>query len=94
MNQTNKIKSIIQWLSAGLLVLIVAGLVYLIAGGRPTSWPSQLSPLAARPAAAVSPLVEARPTPATAPVPTVALLPLELTVVHTNDTWGYLLPCG
>ncbi|MBN1402619.1 MAG: hypothetical protein JXA74_17390 [Anaerolineae bacterium] len=20
--------------------------------------------------------------------------PLDLTVVHTNDTWGYVLPCG
>jgi hypothetical protein len=20
--------------------------------------------------------------------------PLDLTVVHTNDTWGYILPCG
>jgi 2',3'-cyclic-nucleotide 2'-phosphodiesterase (5'-nucleotidase family) len=35
--------------------------------------------------------------PATAPLaqpPTVTPRPLDLTIIHTNDTWGYLLPCG
>ena len=36
--------------------------------------------------------------PAGAPVadqaPTRTDGPLHLTLLHTNDTWGYLLPCG
>ncbi len=34
--------------------------------------------------------------PASAPVvpPTAQPKPLTLTILHTNDTWGYLLPCG
>jgi 2',3'-cyclic-nucleotide 2'-phosphodiesterase (5'-nucleotidase family) len=34
---------------------------------------------------------------ATAPLaqpPRVTPKPLDLTILHTNDTWGYLLPCG
>ena len=34
---------------------------------------------------------------ATAPIarpPAAAPKPLDLTILHTNDTWGYLLPCG
>jgi hypothetical protein len=31
----------------------------------------------------------ARP-PTVTPTPS----PLQLTIIHTNDTWGYLLPCG
>ncbi|MCX6029121.1 MAG: hypothetical protein NT169_07435 [Chloroflexi bacterium] len=26
--------------------------------------------------------------------PTATPKPLDLTILHTNDTWGYLLPCG
>ena len=33
------------------------------------------------------------PTAAPAPRPTPAE-PLTLTLLHTNDTWGYLWPCG
>ena len=32
------------------------------------------------------------PTPTPAPTPTPQ--PIELTVLHTNDTWGYSEPCG
>jgi hypothetical protein len=32
--------------------------------------------------------------PQAAAQPAVTREPLTLTVVHTNDTWGYLLPCG
>jgi 2',3'-cyclic-nucleotide 2'-phosphodiesterase (5'-nucleotidase family) len=28
------------------------------------------------------------------PAPTALPKPLDLTIIHTNDTWGYLLPCG
>jgi hypothetical protein len=32
--------------------------------------------------------------PQAAPQPAVTREPITLTIVHTNDTWGYLLPCG
>jgi len=32
------------------------------------------------------------PTSALPPTPTPE--PLELVVLHTNDTWGYVFPCG
>jgi 2',3'-cyclic-nucleotide 2'-phosphodiesterase (5'-nucleotidase family) len=35
-----------------------------------------------------------RATSPLAPVATPAPQPLQLTLVHSNDTWGYLLPCG
>lgn len=28
------------------------------------------------------------------PVATPGPQPFQLTVVHSNDTWGYLVPCG
>ena len=28
------------------------------------------------------------------PAATAAPQPFQLTLVHSNDTWGYLLPCG
>lgn len=36
------------------------------------------------------------PTPSPQPtrMPTATPAPLDLTIVHTNDTWGYLDPCG
>ena len=33
------------------------------------------------------------PTPLSESIPHPAA-PLTLTVLHTNDTWGYLSPCG
>ena len=41
---------------------------------------------AAGPSPAASPLSPLSPLPAPGP--------LALTVVHSNDTWGYLDPCG
>jgi hypothetical protein len=34
----------------------------------------------------------AQPAPAASPLQ--APEPFQLAVLHTNDTWGYLLPCG
>ncbi len=45
-------------------------------------------------AASCAPLPAAAPTE---PLPTASPAgrePLILTVLHTNDTWGYLTPCG
>jgi hypothetical protein len=36
-----------------------------------------------------SPTIDVLPTLSTGPSS-----PFQLTVLHTNDTWGYLLPCG
>ncbi len=45
-----------------------------------------------------SPPMAATPTPANTPTPTDTprpeLSPIELTIVHTNDTRGYTEPCG
>jgi 2',3'-cyclic-nucleotide 2'-phosphodiesterase (5'-nucleotidase family) len=66
--------------------------------GTPSPSPLPLSPL---PADLSSPLsadlnsplpTKASPPPAAAPPASGAFF--ELTVLHTNDTWGYLLPCG
>jgi hypothetical protein len=34
------------------------------------------------------------PTSTPTPTPTPTPRPIELTVLHTNDTWGYSEPCG
>jgi len=34
------------------------------------------------------------PTPVPRPSPIPTPQPIELTVLHTNDTWGYSEPCG
>lgn len=33
-------------------------------------------------------------TPTVTPTPTPAAEPFTLTLLHTNDTWGYTQPCG
>lgn len=38
----------------------------------------------------VQPGLGASPLPAATRAPQ----PFQLTLVHSNDTWGYLLPCG
>ena len=59
---------------------------------------AQESPLAV---ALTSPLpaAQVRPTPSpsptlAAPMATAPAGDLELTLLHSNDTWGYLAPCG
>ena len=78
-------KHISRWLSAAALAL--TGFVGLAACIQPTPPSSQLSPLSPL-SAPVSPLATKSPT---LPAPPNAL---QLTVIHTNDTWGYLAPCG
>ena len=48
------------------------------------------------PASASSPLSMdlGSPLPAASPAAPTSTVPLRLVVFHTNDTWGYLLPCG
>jgi hypothetical protein len=104
-------KSISDWLGAGVLVLLVAGLVYLTVGGRPAAEPEEVlpqpsstvdlsSPLAdglssPLPFALDSPLPLEPPSSTALPtLPPVPPLSFRLTVLHSNDTWGYLMPCG
>ncbi len=35
-----------------------------------------------------------QPAPLPQPTATPAAQPLRLVILHTNDTWGYLWPCG
>lgn len=35
-----------------------------------------------------------QPAPLPQPTATPAAQPLRLAILHTNDTWGYLWPCG
>jgi hypothetical protein len=86
------------------LVLLFATVAVFLIGCSPsepeaTSFPS--SPLALRSPLAPVPLEaspETGPLPPATPTALAAVsLPeggFELTVLHTNDTWGYLLPCG
>lgn len=70
-----------RFLSITLLALI-AGLVCLAACGPQIKSSPLLSPMR-------SPI-----SPVASPTATVPPASLQLTVLHTNDTWGYLLPCG
>jgi len=36
----------------------------------------------------------ASPSPAPTAVARPPAQPVSVTILHTNDTWGYLLPCG
>jgi hypothetical protein len=102
MKQADKRKTIVQGLSVALLLVIITGVLYLISGGRPVSWPgrllsplSPLSPLSTPTPLAMAPTAPAPlPTLTASPQPTAPPPPIELTVIQSNDTWGYLLPCG
>lgn len=70
--------------ACALSLMCLIGLVCLAACSQPMPRPGNPSPLS-------SPLVTFK-SPAALPV---AVAPtFQLTVLHTNDTWGYLLPCG
>jgi len=84
---TNEQKPILRRLRAGLIALailagVAAGLMACRAPASPIEQPTSDSEIHA-------PTSIARP-----PTPTPTPFALSLTVVHTNDTWGYLLPCG
>ena len=97
----NQHKSIYNWLGLGVLALIVLGLGYLTMSGRPETESDETpSPPPSSSLTVSSPLSSplsadlASPLPTQAPPTAEAILPFELTVLHSNDTWGYLLPCG
>ena len=88
----------------------VGGLWFLSCGGRrpavaaatqtpdpqPTATPTVLPPT---PTPSAPPTANVVPTSTLAPTasPTAVALPnalTQITIVHSNDTWGYTLPCG
>jgi len=64
----------------------IVGLACLTACSLPAPKPGHPSPLA-------SPL-GAPKSPVASPAVTLSPASFQLTVLHTNDTWGYLFPCG
>lgn len=74
-----------------LLLLLPWIALALAMGGCARPVPS-LSPPSASTATLTSSLPLAHPP---TPTPTPANSPrIELVILHTNDTWGYILPCG
>ena len=79
------------------VLAFVVGVALLVGCAVGSSKPSPSS----SPLTRISPLTAASsvatPRSATSPVATVrpaSSAPFQLTVLHTNDTWGYLVPCG
>ena len=66
-----------------LALAMIVGLACLTACSLPAPKPGRPSPLA-------SPLKSSVASPAV----TLSPASFQLTVLHTNDTWGYLFPCG
>ncbi len=77
-------------ITATVLLAMTVGLGCLTACSQPTTVPGRLSPLSSplrtynAPVASPTARVSAPLTPPA----------FSLTVLHTNDTWGYLVPCG
>ena len=69
-----------------LALATIVGLAGLTACSLPAPKPGHPSPL-------VSPLGAPKP-PVASPAVTLPPASFQLTVLHTNDTWGYLFPCG
>lgn len=101
-------RSILNWLGLGLLVLLVVALVRLSGSDQRITLPEEQAPSAST-VDSTSPLVKQSISPLSSPLdsplpisappslPTVtptSVSGFRLTLVHTNDTWGYLDPCG
>jgi 2',3'-cyclic-nucleotide 2'-phosphodiesterase (5'-nucleotidase family) len=72
--------------TAGLGMLFVGWAVLI--GSTPTPMPTTVAPVASTPTPTFIPIPTIPPTPTPTPPP------ITLTVLHTNDTWGYVQPCG
>lgn len=89
MNSTHRLHVRFTFLCLSMVVVLGIGLAGLAACNRPAPAPVNSSPLSSPLGAQRSPL--AQPSAPAAPLPS---SPFSLTVLHTNDTWGYLAPCG
>lgn len=90
-------RSILNWLGVGALALLAVGLIQLSKEAQPARVSTRTSPLSSPLTAALSSPIATATTFAAAKAPTTATASaadFQLTVLHTNDTWGYLLPCG
>jgi hypothetical protein len=92
-------QGVVNWVALALFVGAVFALIFVTSGGRSSSKEdaapagASLSSLAEKTLSPPSPKVGAL----TAPLPSNPLAEidgLQLTLLHTNDTWGYLGPCG
>lgn len=89
MNPINRPYVRFVFLCLSMVVVLGVGLAALTACTQPVPRPVNPSPLSSPLGALRSPL----PQP-TAPAARQPSSTFSLTVLHTNDTWGYLLPCG
>jgi hypothetical protein len=97
-------RSILNWLGVGALALLAVGLIQLSKEAQPARVPKRTSPQASPTVDLSSPLTAAMSSPLAAattvatakpsPTSTASAADFQLTVLHTNDAWGYLLPCG
>jgi hypothetical protein len=89
------LKHVPHRLLTDILTLVVGVALVGCAVGSSKPSPSSSPLTRASPLTAASSV--ATPRPANSPVataPSASSAPLQLTVLHTNDTWGYLVPCG
>ncbi|MBC7252193.1 MAG: hypothetical protein H5T62_18185 [Anaerolineae bacterium] len=76
--------------AAGLGMLFVGWAAFLERAPQPSPTPTATATAVA--AATSSPTPTSTPT--ASPSPTSEPSAFELTILHTNDTWGYVYPCG
>ncbi|MDY7039621.1 MAG: hypothetical protein SVX38_02015 [Chloroflexota bacterium] len=78
-----------------ILFVVTAGLGMIFVGWA-VLVSSTPTPTLTMAATATSPAPTPTPTapPTDSPTPSATPQPITLTILHTNDTWGYVLPCG
>ena len=89
MNPINRPYVRFTFLCLSMAVVLGIGLAGLTACSQPVPTLVDPSPLSSPLGVLKSPL-----TQPTAPAARQTISTLSLTVLHTNDTWGYLVPCG
>ena len=89
MNTIHRAYGVFPFFCLSMAVLLGVGLAGLTACTQPAPAPVNPSPLSSPLGVLKSPL-----TQPTAPAARQTISTFSLTVLHTNDTWGYLEPCG
>jgi len=80
--------------AAGLGMLFVGWAAFLEHAPQPSPTSTATATATAVAAATSLPTPTSTPTPPPSPSPTSEPSAFELTILHTNDTWGYVYPCG
>ncbi len=100
--QSNKKHRVVLAAISASITLAVIGVWYVIVTIQPEPVTLPTATVAVATAPFVTKVVTAAPTntpippantPSPTPTPTINA-PLTLAVVHSNDTWGYVQPCG